>query len=576
MSLHTGLSKIAIVVAVLAVAVSAVLVSVFVTPTERRSDTETVTPRQTPTTPRSFFKPTAPTKTSEDIPKAYLPQEYEWSLWVGDPGGSSSYPESLPRSPSTVIQVNVSANILGMLARPLISSDLVFLADTQGVYALRRSSGELVWGIELYFNHLRFRESGYPQPVSKWRALGLDRFVKSYGVGKHVYVATSSSATGGNALLLALDKRTGNIVWRVELAPEPGVHSSVSISSNTIVAEGLVFVGSLRDEGYVFCVAEEGRILWRRALGGNMVGLAYGNGVLYAVSKALYAINSTSGNVLWVYQCSDCSAPIYRDGYVFVVEYGRLIALSATSGEVVWRKDLGIEVDKSGTWHDPYVAVGREAVYSSRGLGSKPLSVFATDFKGSVLWEFTVLPAENPSKPIAASDVVLLPVRGVKEVKVYVLWRSGQKLYEIALPQKEEGWMPVISAAYGEIHVLVDSSTLYILRDNTLPEVLNISVELKEVTAKMRIEAVARDRQSSIYRVLLVYSINCSKWLYRDMNPARTYLTEPVGGYGYIDEPYAIELEVGPGTSLEFYIVIIDRVGNYIKTEVRAYKIHSS
>ncbi|MCX8185463.1 MAG: hypothetical protein N3E43_06910, partial [Sulfolobales archaeon] len=193
MSLHTGLSKIAIVAAVLAVAVSAVLVSVFVTPTERRSDTETVTPRQTPTTPRLFLKPTAPTKTSEDIPKAYLPQEYEWSLWVGDPGGSSSYPESLPRSPSTVIQVNVSANILGTLARPLISSDLVFLADTQGVYALRRSSGELVWGIELYFNHLHFREREYPQPVSRWRALGLDRFVKSYGVSEYVYVATSSS-----------------------------------------------------------------------------------------------------------------------------------------------------------------------------------------------------------------------------------------------------------------------------------------------------------------------------------------------------------------------------------------------
>jgi len=116
----------------------------------------------------------------------------------GRSSGDRMYPASLPRSLKVIYRVNVSANMHGVLAEPLVEGDFIYLADGSGIYALNRSNGELVWGVEVYGDSLSGRATKYPQPVWKWRvALGLFRFVEAYGLGKHLYVATSSPPGGG-------------------------------------------------------------------------------------------------------------------------------------------------------------------------------------------------------------------------------------------------------------------------------------------------------------------------------------------------------------------------------------------
>lgn len=170
--------------------------------------------------------------------------------------------------------------------------------------------------------------------------------------------------------------------------------------------------------------------------------------------------------------------------------------------------------------------------------------------------------------------VIVLPVLSRGEyIKLYVLWRGAEKLSEIILEGKEETWGPVAVGAYGEVYLLVDPFTLYKLGDNKKPRITNVSTEVDECNKKLLIHVEAYDNESALHRVILVYSINNSKWIYRDMEIARAYPIEPVGGYGYREEVYRVELDIEPSTSIEFYIIAIDNVGNYEFSRVYAYQV---
>ena len=541
-----------------------------VTTTPTTTTPTTTTPTTTPPKPTKLsLRVIQPTKTVEELPKEYLPRHYSWTLWRGGSSGDRMYLASLPRSMKVIFSVNVSANMGGVLAEPVVEEGFIYLADHSGIYSLNRSSGELVWGVEVYGEDLGGRAIGNLQPVSKWRALGLYRFVEAYGLGKYLYVATSSSASGeGDAYLLALDKKSGDVVWRVELESEPSASSATSITSNMVVADGKIFVGSVRDEGYVFCVSEDGKILWRISLGGNVEGMAYGDGTLYVMTSKLYAVDVKDGRVLWQWDYG--SWPIYRDGKIIVEHYGNIVVLNS-GGKLSWKKGYGAGSNVEGY---PYIAVGKQAIYVSRTLGERPRDLYIVDMDSNVLAKYQILSDEDAVAPIASNDVIVIPVRSGKEMysKLYILWHNAEKLSEIILDIKEE-WYPVAVAAYGEVYVVTDPFTLYKLGDDESPLLSNVSVEIDEESRKLLIHVVAQDSGSALYRVMLVYSVNCSKWIYKDMDVARTYVMEPIGGYGYREELYKIALDITPGTSIEFYIVIIDNVGNYVLSNVYAYEV---
>ncbi|MEM4054788.1 MAG: PQQ-binding-like beta-propeller repeat protein [Desulfurococcaceae archaeon] len=500
-----------------------------------------------------------------------LPQKLPWLVEKGTVRTDMFYAGGIPRKPKVVLKVNVSANIGGKLAEAIVEGDKVFLADGGGVYALDRSSGDLIWGVEVYSDDLAHRAVRGPGPASKWRALGLWRFVETYGIGKYLYVGTSSYLDEGDAYLLAIDKGSGELVWKVELESEEGASSKSSVTSNLIVINGKIFVGSIRDEGYVFAVSESGELLWRKSVGGNVRGLACGEGKLFITSEyktKLYAFDLENGELLWVYEHhAELMTPSYWGGRVITVDSsGKILAIS-TSGELLWEKPLGIggDVDTNS-----YVALSNNCIYAVRSIGERPRNLYVLDFNGGIVGNFTIAVNEDGGRPASSQDVIVLPVLGKGgDSKAYFLWRGFHKLSEFYFSEcSGSSWMPKVSIAYGEIFVVACPSTLYKLVDVEKPTISSIEVSYNET---LIVKAKAYDEQSALYKVLLVYSINNSQWIYKEMDVATRYVMEPIGGYGLGEELYVTEVPVEIAR-IELYVIAIDNVGNYEVTDVYGYE----
>ncbi|MEM2171570.1 MAG: PQQ-binding-like beta-propeller repeat protein [Desulfurococcaceae archaeon] len=532
-------------------------------------------PAEAPKKPRKIrIEPAPATRTPEPLPSDFLPMKLSWSVEKSNVRTDMFYAGGVPRRPEVVLRVNVSANIVGKLAEAIVEGDKLFLADGEGVYALNRTTGDLVWGVEVYFDSLEQRAVRGPGPIIRWRALGLWGFVKAYGIGKHLYVATSSrilSHGEEDSYLLAIDKDSGEVVWKVKLESGEGASSKSSVTSNLIVTNGRIFIGSIGPEGYVFVVSESGEILWRRSVGGNVRGLAYGDGKLFVTSeysKKLHALNPESGELLWIYEHdSELMTPSYGSGRLIAVDsLGNMLAIS-TNGELLWKKPLGIGSDVNT---NSYVALSSSYVYATRGLGERPRNLYILDFNGNTVGNFTLNIDEDGGTPAVSQDIVVLPVlKKNGESKVYLLWRGLHSLGEFYFAEcSGSGWMPKVSIAYGEILVVACPSTLYKLSDTRKPTISSVEASYNGVLV---VKAKAYDVESALYKVLLVYSINNSQWIYKEMNVTANYVTEPIGGHGLEEEVYVAEIPVEVAR-IELYVVAVDNVGNHEVSDVYGYE----
>ncbi len=156
--------------------------------------------------------------------------------------------------------------------------------------------------------------------------------------GGMVFVTTSNPGTGGNIYgtsLYALDEQTGGIVWG------PIAISGTYFWSTGTYDHGKIFVinfdGLLRSFD-----AATGTAGWSTALPG-----AYGfsapptavNGIVYALSSgALYAVDESSGNVLWkTYVTAESSPTLSSDG-VFVTSGGcQVYKVDPITAAILWR-----------------------------------------------------------------------------------------------------------------------------------------------------------------------------------------------------------------------------------------------
>jgi len=513
-----------------------------------------------------------PSKEPENVPEEFYPLKLSWVMEKSSERTDMFYASSLPRVPELIFKINISANIGGLLAEAVVESDKIFLADHNGVYALSRDNGSLIWGVEVYSDSLEGRAGTFPQQVTKWRALGLGRFVKAYGLGKYLYVGTSFGVDK-DAYLIALNKDNGEIVWKVMLESEGNATSKASATSNLVIAEGRIFIGCTT--GYVFCITEEGVFQWRKKVEGNVRGITYGGDLVYVSSEystKLYAINPKTGETVWIFDHNDgLNTPIYKSKRIILSDVSGNLLVVSDDGKLLWKKPLGIATDVNT---NSFIAVDNYYVYAVRGLGERPRNLFILNLDGNILGNFTIEKDEDGGRPLVSNDVVILPVKSNNYNKVYFLWRGIFKLYEIKLVEKEEVWMPRISAAYGEIYVVANPSTLYKFADVKKPLIGDIETRLDGGMIKINVSTC--DKESGLYRVYLVYSLNGSDWKYQLMSFSMRTVIEPIGGYGFGETPFpydtAIEIPEGSIT-LEIYVLAIDNVGNYEISPVYAYRI---
>ena len=217
-----------------------------------------------------------------------------------------------------------------------------------------------------------------------------------------------------NGYVYALNASTGAKLWSdiadhvgyVDSSPAAVANGVVYVGSQNsnvyaldAVANGVVFVGG--DKVYALN-ASTGVLLWSYAtLGTQMVSSpAVVNGVVYVASEDnnVYALNARTGTKLWSYATGNriISSPAVANGVVYVgSDDANLYALDAQTGTKLWSYTTGIRVDSS-----PAVANG--VVY----VGSGDYNVYALDAKtGAKLWSYAT-GSYVDSSPAVANGVV--------------------------------------------------------------------------------------------------------------------------------------------------------------------------
>ncbi len=149
---------------------------------------------------------------------------------------------------------------------PAYADGIVYAGTTEGLVALRSSTGDLLWRVDL----------------------GGDPFGTVVVANGIAYVGPGAGVTTGR--LRAVDAKTGHLLWQID---EP--LTSPSVAGSLAVSVGSNGVVSARDTA-------TGHERWRFQDSGINRAPAIANGVVYVPADTehrIYALDATTGNVLW-------------------------------------------------------------------------------------------------------------------------------------------------------------------------------------------------------------------------------------------------------------------------------------
>ncbi len=226
--------------------------------------------------------------------------------------------------------------------------------------------------------------------------------------GRRLYVLRN------DALLRAIDRRTGRTVWQKRIGR--------LAASSPACASGRVYATVLRRNKYnaggqvIALRASTGKRIWRVVLGSRTESspLIDGNRLVFGTEKGeVLALNRANGRVLWRYRANGAvKAAVAMEGNtLYVGDYsGRLHAIWARSGKRRWVSDLD-----GSLYSTPAVAYGR--VY----VGNINRSVVAVGAEtGRIAWR-------RRAKGFVYSAPAVAPVRG-KGPTVFIGTYGGQLL----------------------------------------------------------------------------------------------------------------------------------------------------
>lgn len=269
-----------------------------------------------------------------------LPAPNVNEAWSQPGGVGSNAPGHLalrtPLKQAWSVSVGTGSSFYGKLtASPIVYGGKVFALDAAGqVTAVNAGSGSVVW-----------KASTTPPNESNQEGYGGGLAAD----GGRIYAAT------GFGTVVALDAGSGKKVWEKTLGPPLR-------ASPTAVAQRVFAVSK---EGKVFCLSgSDGTELW------NFAGLPERASILANASPAvdgdtvvvpyptgdLVALRASSGEILWqeslaraagasLAAMSDAARPVLYGGVMYAVGHGgRMIATALKSGERLWSLSVaGIE-----------------------------------------------------------------------------------------------------------------------------------------------------------------------------------------------------------------------------------------
>lgn len=178
----------------------------------------------------------------------------------------------------------------------------------------------------------------------------------------------------------AIDRRTGNVVWRRSLfkgLPHAGAHNSGSLVSGSPITDGEFLFAYFGSDG-IFCLDWDGKLRWKKDLGNMSVKHGHGEGASPVLHGDTLVVNRD------------------HQGQSF------LVALNKRTGAQIWR----VERSEVTSWSSPIVVThdGKQQliVAGTNRLRSYDLAT------GKLIWECGGLSNNVVASPVAADGIVIV------------------------------------------------------------------------------------------------------------------------------------------------------------------------
>lgn len=179
--------------------------------------------------------------------------------------------------------------------------------------------------------------------------------------------------------LYALDAKTGKQIWS---------YATGATVSTPVVTGGVVYLTS--DQTYALN-ASTGALIWKTPISSSTAPAVVGN-AMYVSSDQVYALNASTGALLWKAPIYSLASPAVVGNAVYV-SADQVYALNASTGALIWKYPVA-------SINTPAVALG--TVY----VGAKDAHIYALNaHTGAFLWNYAIQDYQA-SAPIVANGVV--------------------------------------------------------------------------------------------------------------------------------------------------------------------------
>jgi outer membrane protein assembly factor BamB len=191
---------------------------------------------------------------------------------------------------------------------------------------------------------------------------------------------------GDDAVLDAIDTRTGHVIWSRRLGQTSA--SSPAVTANTVYVT-ILSSGHPDKPGRVVALnSANGSIRWFRSLSSPSESsplIDHGRLFFGSQSGLVYALNDRTGAVIWTYQAGGAvkASPSLSGGVLYFGDYsGRLQAVSEQTGRRVWISQSEGALLGSGTFYSTAAVV-----YGRVFLGNTDGRIYAYDAStGALDW----------------------------------------------------------------------------------------------------------------------------------------------------------------------------------------------
>ncbi|MCL6628672.1 MAG: PQQ-binding-like beta-propeller repeat protein [Armatimonadetes bacterium] len=371
-----------------------------------------------------------------------------------------------------LVKYQVFQRLVSVKRHTIATSLLLCTAVALGFYLREYSMGFQSIHIRNSHSHVSaghwyvWRADSHNTGRGKGMAVGCKRWehipgYPSSGVCSAAVVGSSGLAyvavRGTSDYLYALDPSSGRERWATQIDQfKQGTHRhnaaelDFCVSSPAVAADGTVYVGS--DDGHLYAInGTTGRIDWTFDSGAEIIGspnLDF-DGTVYFGNQAgwLYAVDGKSGHCRWSRQVKGglpATPAVSSYGVVYFATSGGLLALDATTGNVLWR--FPRPAGRS------FPVICEDGVVITCCDGPEGNVVLVDGRSGKIRWTFSA--GFEPTGPALARDGL-----------VYVGTSHGQvgKLYALEAMTGKEKWRfdrfvgnyPPSIAGNGDLYITV-------------------------------------------------------------------------------------------------------------------------